>query len=68
MSEFSNEKQFDTDLSLIGQLYEDIKDNIRAIEFGYATEQNKTDIYIQLATLRDIAAMKLKGNHEINLS
>lgn len=44
----------------IGDLYENIKDNIRALEFGYATEQNKIDIYNQLVELRDIACNVLK--------
>lgn len=62
----TQEKEFNEQIDRIGELYEGIKDNIRAIEFGYATIQDKTDVYVQLMELRDIACMKVKNIHQPN--
>lgn len=44
----------------IGQLYEEQKEIIQAIEFGYASNEQRVRISYSIAELRDIACLAVK--------
>ena len=52
----------------ISALYEKIKDNIHAIDFGYASLKDREEIYKDIARLRDVAcnAVKMATTNDVN--
>ena len=64
-----NEKQFDEQLSRLGELYEEGKDCLSNLPIAIMTESFETAAYWRLreilTELRDIAAVNLKIVHQI---